>query len=38
VKRLAEVMPNGQLQILKGQTHNVSANVIAPVLTDFFNS
>jgi len=38
VKRLAEVMPNGQLQILKGQTHNVSANVIAPVLTNFFNS
>lgn len=37
VKRLAEVMPNNQLQILKGQTHNVSAKVIAPVLADFFN-
>ncbi|HTD41705.1 MAG TPA: alpha/beta hydrolase [Mucilaginibacter sp.] len=36
VKRLSEVMPNSELKILKGQTHNVSAKVIAPVLIDFF--
>lgn len=36
VKRLAEVMPNSQLQILKGQTHNVSEKVLAPVLIEFF--
>jgi len=36
VKRLSEVMPNSELQMLKGQTHNVSAKVIAPVLTEFF--
>jgi pimeloyl-ACP methyl ester carboxylesterase len=36
VKRLSEIMPNNQLTILKGQTHNVSAKVIAPVLTEFF--
>lgn len=36
VKRLSEVMPNSELKILKGQTHNVSAKVIAPVLTEFF--
>jgi pimeloyl-ACP methyl ester carboxylesterase len=38
VKRLAEIMPNNQLQILKGQTHNVSGKVLAPVLKTFFNS
>jgi pimeloyl-ACP methyl ester carboxylesterase len=38
VKRLAEVMPDNQLQILKGQTHNVSEKALAPVLMDFFNS
>jgi pimeloyl-ACP methyl ester carboxylesterase len=37
VKKLSEVMPNSELQILKGQTHNVSEKVIAPVLTEFFN-
>lgn len=36
VKRLSEVMPNNELQMLKGQTHNVSVKVIAPVLTEFF--
>jgi pimeloyl-ACP methyl ester carboxylesterase len=36
IKKLAEIMPNNQLTILKGQTHNVSAKVIAPVLTEFF--
>lgn len=38
VKKLAEVMPDNKLQILKGQTHNVSVKVIAPVLTEFFKS
>lgn len=38
VKELSEVMPNNKLQILKGQTHNVSAKVIAPVLIEFFKS
>jgi pimeloyl-ACP methyl ester carboxylesterase len=38
VKKLAEVMPNSRLQILKGQTHNVSPKVLAPVLTEFFKS
>jgi pimeloyl-ACP methyl ester carboxylesterase len=36
VKKLSEVMPYNKLQILKGQTHNVSTKVIAPVLTAFF--
>ncbi|HEY4197265.1 MAG TPA: alpha/beta hydrolase [Mucilaginibacter sp.] len=36
VKKLSEVMPDSKLQILKGQTHNVSAKVIAPILTEFF--
>jgi pimeloyl-ACP methyl ester carboxylesterase len=36
VKKLAEVMPYNKLQMLKGQTHNVSVKVIAPVLTEFF--
>jgi len=38
VKRLSEVMPNNELQMLKGQTHNVSVKVIAPVLIDFFKN
>lgn len=36
VKRLSEIMPNNELTILKGQTHNVSVKVIAPVLIEFF--
>ena len=36
VKKLAEVIPGSKLEILKGQTHNVSEKVIAPVLTKFF--
>jgi pimeloyl-ACP methyl ester carboxylesterase len=36
VKKLSEVMPYNKLQMLKGQTHNVSVKVIAPVLTEFF--
>jgi pimeloyl-ACP methyl ester carboxylesterase len=37
VKKLAQVIPGSSRQILKGQTHNVSPDVIAPVLTEFFN-
>jgi pimeloyl-ACP methyl ester carboxylesterase len=38
VKKLSEIMPNSRLQILKGQTHNVSEKVLAPVLAEFFKS
>jgi pimeloyl-ACP methyl ester carboxylesterase len=38
VKKLSEVMPNNQLKILMGQTHNVSEKAIAPVLVEFFNA
>lgn len=38
VKKLSEVIPNGQLKMLKGQTHNVAAKAIAPVLIDFFST
>jgi pimeloyl-ACP methyl ester carboxylesterase len=33
---VAEKLKNGRHRILKGQTHNVSAKVLAPVLIDFF--
>jgi pimeloyl-ACP methyl ester carboxylesterase len=36
VKKLAEVMPNNRLEILHGQTHNVSEKAIAPLLISFF--
>jgi pimeloyl-ACP methyl ester carboxylesterase len=35
---LAEVMPQGYHRTLEGQTHEVSAEVITPILTEFFNS
>ncbi|HYT03896.1 MAG TPA: alpha/beta hydrolase [Gemmatimonadales bacterium] len=35
-QRLAAVIPGAQLQTLPGQTHNVSADVLAPVLKAFF--
>ena len=38
VKRLSEVMPDNELKILKGQTHNVAAKAIAPVLIGFFEA
>jgi len=37
VKKLSQVMPNNELQILKGQTHNVSEKAIGPALISFFN-
>lgn len=38
IKTLSEVMPGSELKILKGQTHNVAAKAIAPVLIDFFEA
>jgi pimeloyl-ACP methyl ester carboxylesterase len=35
---LANAMPNAQHRTLEGQTHEVAAEVIAPVLVEFFNS
>jgi hypothetical protein len=35
---LANAMPNGQHRTLEGQTHEVAAQAIAPVLVEFFNS
>ena len=37
-QRLAEVIPGAQLRTLVGQTHNVAAGTMAPVLTEFFAS
>ena len=33
---LAGAMPHGQLRTLKGQTHEVAAEAVAPVLVEFF--
>ena len=38
VKKLSEVMPNSQLKMLKGQTHNVAGKAIAPALIEFFEA
>jgi pimeloyl-ACP methyl ester carboxylesterase len=35
---LANAMPHGQQRTLEGQTHEVSAEVLGPVLAEFFNS
>jgi pimeloyl-ACP methyl ester carboxylesterase len=35
---LAQAMPNAQHRTLEGQTHEVDANVLAPILVEFFNS
>ena len=37
-RALASAMPNARHQILEGQTHDVSPDVLAPVLMDFFSS
>src|SRR5579863_4635761 len=36
VKRLSELIPDNQLKMLEGQTHNVSEKAIGPVLIEFF--
>jgi pimeloyl-ACP methyl ester carboxylesterase len=37
-KRLANVIPNAQHRTLEGQTHEVAAEALAPVLIEFFKS
>lgn len=37
-RALADAIPDAQLQILEGQTHDVSPEVLAPVLEAFFTS
>jgi pimeloyl-ACP methyl ester carboxylesterase len=36
-RELARIIPNAQHRTLKGQTHNVKDEVMAPVLTEFFS-
>lgn len=38
VSAVAEAIPGAKLRMLKGQTHNVSVKVLAPVLVDFFGA
>jgi hypothetical protein len=35
---LSQAMPQGQLRMLRGQTHEVNPGVLAPVLVEFFGS
>jgi hypothetical protein len=35
---LANSIPNGQHRTLEGQTHEVSAEALAPVLVEFFKT
>jgi pimeloyl-ACP methyl ester carboxylesterase len=37
-KQLCEAMPHAQLRSLEGQIHDVKANVLAPILAEFFVS
>jgi pimeloyl-ACP methyl ester carboxylesterase len=36
VRAVADTLPTAERQTLKGQTHNVSATALAPVLVKFF--
>jgi pimeloyl-ACP methyl ester carboxylesterase len=38
VDAVAKALPDAERQILKGQTHNVSPKVLAPVLIEFFSA
>jgi pimeloyl-ACP methyl ester carboxylesterase len=38
MRELAEVLPNARHHTLEGQTHIVKAEVLAPVLVEFFES
>jgi pimeloyl-ACP methyl ester carboxylesterase len=38
VSAVAEAIPAAKLRMLKGQTHNVSVKVLAPVLVEFFGT
>ncbi len=35
-ERLSKIMPHARLRVLKGQTHDVSPEALAPVLAEFF--
>jgi pimeloyl-ACP methyl ester carboxylesterase len=37
-RALAEAIPDAELRVLEGQTHDVSPEVLTPVLQEFFNS
>lgn len=37
VKQLADAIPNSELKMFKGQTHNIDVKVLAPILVEFFN-
>jgi pimeloyl-ACP methyl ester carboxylesterase len=38
VRAVAEALPDARLRVLDGQTHNVSPQVLAPVLVEFFRA
>ena len=38
VSAVAQAVPRAELRMLKGQTHNVSVKVLAPVLVEFFST
>jgi hypothetical protein len=37
-KEVAEALPNASHRILKGQTHNVKAEILAPAVAEFFKA
>jgi hypothetical protein len=37
-KELSKTMPHAQVRSLEGQTHDVKANVLAPVIAEFFKA
>ena len=37
-RKLEKAIPNAQRRTLEGQTHDVAAEVIAPVLIEFFQA
>jgi len=36
VQAVVDTLPNARRHMLKGQTHNISTKVLAPVLEEFF--
>jgi hypothetical protein len=36
--RIAELVPNAQRKTLKGQSHQASPDVVAPLLSEFFGA
>ncbi|HEY4323036.1 MAG TPA: alpha/beta hydrolase [Mucilaginibacter sp.] len=38
MRQLASAIPTGELKMFKGQTHNISVKVFAPVLIEFFKA